>query len=132
MDVLDQLILSDEQWVRISTHIIGDEQTRGTSGRNNRMLLEAVLRIVCAGSPWSDLSDVFGAWEQRLPPLQPLERQGRLAPDLQGDVGRSDSEYLILDSTIVRAHQHVAGAKEGLRIRRSDTLAAGLVRTSTS
>jgi putative transposase len=31
-----------------------------------------------------------------------------------------DFEYLIVDSTIVRAHQHAAGAKKGgLKIRRS-------------
>jgi hypothetical protein len=29
-----------------------------------------------------------------------------------------DFEYLIVDSTIVRAHQHAAGAKKGLKIRR--------------
>jgi putative transposase len=39
-----------------------------------------------------------------------------------GDDG--DFEYLIVDSTIVRAHQHAAGAEKGLRIRRSDGLAA--------
>jgi putative transposase len=35
-----------------------------------------------------------------------------------------DFEYLIIDSTIVRAHQHAAGAKGGLKIRRSAALAA--------
>jgi hypothetical protein len=28
-----------------------------------------------------------------------------------------DFEYLIVDSTIIRAHQHAAGAKKGLKIR---------------
>jgi hypothetical protein len=32
MGVLDRLILRDEQWERISRHIIGDERTRGSSG----------------------------------------------------------------------------------------------------
>ncbi|GLR46263.1 hypothetical protein GCM10007880_67810 [Mesorhizobium amorphae] len=38
-----------------------------------------------------------------------------MAP-LRGDVRLSDyptTEYLIIDSTIVRAHQHAAGAKKG-------------------
>ena len=35
-----------------------------------------------------------------------------------------DFEYLIVDSTIVRAHQHASGAKRGLRIRPSDGRAA--------
>ena len=62
MGVLDRLILRDEQWARISHHIIGDERTRGSSGRDNRMFVEAVLWIVRTGSPWRDLPDVFGEW----------------------------------------------------------------------
>jgi hypothetical protein len=37
MGVLDRLVLRDEQWERISHHIIGDERTRGSSGRDNRI-----------------------------------------------------------------------------------------------
>jgi hypothetical protein len=33
----DRLILLDEQWDGISVHIIGDERTRGSSGRDNRL-----------------------------------------------------------------------------------------------
>ena len=62
MGVMDRLILRDDQWERISSHIIGDERTRGSSGRDNRMFVEAVLWIVRTGSPWRDLPDVFGDW----------------------------------------------------------------------
>jgi transposase len=62
MGVLDRLVLRDEQWERISPHIIGDERLRGSSGRDNRMFLEAVLWIVRTGSPWRDLPEMFGEW----------------------------------------------------------------------
>lgn len=62
MGVLDRLILRDDQWKRMSRHIIGDERTRGTSGRDNRLFVEAVLWIVRTGSPWRDLPEVFGSW----------------------------------------------------------------------
>ncbi|MGO7790362.1 transposase, partial [Rhizobium ruizarguesonis] len=62
MGVLDRLVLRDEQWERIAPHIIGDERTRGSSGRDNRMFVEAVLWIVRTGSPWRDLPEVFGEW----------------------------------------------------------------------
>lgn len=58
MGVLDRLILRDDQWQRISQHIIGDERTCGSSGRDNRMFVEAVLWIVRTGSPWRDLAAV--------------------------------------------------------------------------
>ena len=62
MGVLDRLILNDEQWARMAPHIIGDERSRGTSGRDNRMFVETVLWVVRTGSPWRDLPDAFGPW----------------------------------------------------------------------
>jgi hypothetical protein len=56
--------------------------------------------------------------EQRVPALQSMEHQGCLVAD-QTMSDDPDFEYLIVDSTIVRAHQHAAGAKKGgLKIRR--------------
>ena len=46
----------------MSRHIMGDGRTRGSSGRDNRMFVEAVLRVVRTGSPWRDLPDAFGSW----------------------------------------------------------------------
>lgn len=62
MCVLDRLILNDAAWARMAPHIIGDGRTRGSSGRDNRMFVEAVLWIVRTGSPWRDLPEVFGSW----------------------------------------------------------------------
>lgn len=62
MGVLDRLLLSDTAWERMAPHIIGDERCRGSSGRDNRMFVEAVLWIVRTGSPWRDLPEIFGEW----------------------------------------------------------------------
>jgi putative transposase len=59
LDVLDRLVLSDAAWARIAPHVIGDERSRGISGRNNRMFVEGVLWIVRTGSPWRELPDAF-------------------------------------------------------------------------
>lgn len=85
MGVLDRLILRDDQWERMSQHIIGGERARDSSGRDNRMFVEAVLWIVRTGSPRRDLSEVFDE-EQRLKPLEP---QVYLVTHFRGDVGRS-------------------------------------------
>ena len=124
MGVLDRLILDDRQWERLSAHIIGDERTRGSSGRDNRMFVEAVLWIVRTGSPWRDLPDVFGSWNSAFRRFSRWSTKGiwhRLFAAMCDD---GDFEYLIVDSTIVRAHQHAAGAKRGLKIRRLDDPAA--------
>jgi putative transposase len=118
MGALDRLVLSDEQWARMAPHIIGDERSRGTSGRDNRLFVEAVLWIVRTGAPWRDLPEAFGPWNSAFRRFSRWSAKGvwwRLFEAMADD---PDFEYLILDSTIVRAHQHAAGAqKGGLRIR---------------
>ena len=120
LGVLDRLVLSDGQWARVAPHIIGDQRTRGTSGRDNRMFVEAVLWIVRTGSPWRDLPEVFGEWNSVFRRFSRWSRKGiwwRIFKAMSDD---PDFEYLIIDSTIVRAHQHAAGAKKGgLKIRPS-------------
>ena len=84
------------------------------------MFVEGVLWIVRTGSPWRDLPEVFGEWSREFRRLSRWSQKGvwhRLFEAMSDD---SDFEYLIIDSTIIRAHQHAAGAKKGgLRIRRS-------------
>ncbi len=117
MGVMDRLVLRDDQWERMSAQIIGDERTRGSSGRNNRMFVEGVLWITRTGAPWHDLPEVFGAWNSVFRRFSRWAAKGvwnRVFAAMSED---PDFEYLIIDSTIVRAHQHAAGAKKGLRIR---------------
>ena len=113
MGTLERLVLSDRQWDRIAAHIIGDGRTRGSSGRDNRMFVEAVLWIVRTGSPWRDLPEVFGQWNSVFRRFSRWSRKGvwrRIFEALSND---PDFEHLIIDSTIVRAHQHASGAKGG-------------------
>ncbi|MPZ10264.1 MAG: IS5 family transposase [Kiloniellaceae bacterium] len=113
MGVLERLVLSDEQWERISPHIIGNERTRGSSGRDNRMFIEAVLWIVRTGSPWRDLPEVFGEWNSVFRRFSRWSRKGVWWRIFEAMADDPDFEYLIVDSTIVRAHQHAAGGKKG-------------------
>ena len=104
-----RLILRDDQWDRISQHIIGDERTRGTSGRDNRLFVEAGLWIVRTGSPWRDLPEAFGNWNsvfRRFNRWSPKGVWQRIFEAMSDD---ADFEYLIVDSTIIRAHQHALG-----------------------
>ncbi len=77
-------------------------------------------RIVRTGSPWRDLPEAFGDWNGVFRRFSRWSLKGvwwRIFEAMSDD---PDFEYLIVDSTIVRAHQHAAGAKKGgLKIRRS-------------
>ncbi len=121
---MDRLVLNDEQWARISGLIIGRPDQRGSTGRDNRMFVEGVLWIVRTGSPWRDLPEAFGDGNTVFRRFSRWSRKGvwqRIFAAMSDD---PDFEYLIIDSTIVRAHQHASGAKGGLRVRPSDARAA--------
>lgn len=113
MGVLDRLVLSDTQWERMAPLIIGRPDQRGSTGRDNRMFVEGVLWIVRTGAPWRDLPEAFGEWNSVFRRFSRWSQKGvwwRLFEAMADDL---DFEYLIVDSTIVRAHQHAAGAKKG-------------------
>ena len=110
---MDRLVLTDERWARIAPLIIGRPDQKGSTGRDNRMFVEGVLWIVRTGSPWRDLPEVFGEWNSVFRRFSRWSRKGvwwRIFAAMSDD---PDFEYLIVDSTIIRAHQHAAGAKKG-------------------
>lgn len=113
LGVLDRLVLSDVAWARMAPFIIGRSDQRGSTGRDNRMFVEGVLWIVLTGSPWRDLPEVFGDWNSVFRRFSRWSAKGvwwRMFDAMSDD---PDFEYLIVDSTVVRAHQHAAGAKKG-------------------
>lgn len=116
--------LTDRQWERIEERIPGKSGDRGRSGRDNRLFIDAVLWIARTGSPWRDLPFEFGAWNSVFQRFRRWAKKGVWESLFKALVEDPDFEYLIIDSTIVRAHQHAAGAKGGLSIRLSVARAA--------
>jgi transposase len=120
LGVKDRLVLSDAAWARMAPLIIGRPDQKGSTGRDNRMFVEGVLWIVRTGAPWRDLPEAFGDWNSVFRRFSRWSIKGvwwRIFEAMSDD---PDFEYLIVDSTIVRAHQHAAGAKKGgLKIKRS-------------
>jgi len=118
LGVMDRLVLSEADWDRMSGLIIGRADQKGSTGRDNRMFVEGVLWIVRTGSPWRDLPEIFGAWNSVFRRFSRWSRKGVWRRIFEAMSDDPDFEYLIIDSTIVRAHQHAAGAKKGgLKIR---------------
>jgi putative transposase len=110
---MDRLVLSDAAWERMAPLIIGRPDQKGSTGRDNRMFVEGVLWIVRTGSPWRDLPEAFGDWNSVFRRFSRWSIKGvwwRIFEAMSDD---PDFEYLIVDSTVVRAHQHAAGTKKG-------------------
>ena len=117
--------LTDEQWGRIKDLVSGKATDCGVTARDNRLFVDAVLWIARTGSPWRDLPSEFGKWNSVFKRFSRWAKKGVWESLFRTLVNDPDFEYLIIDSTIVRAHQHAAGAKGGLEIRPSDARGAG-------
>jgi transposase len=105
-----RMLLRDDQWVRVETLLQGKAGDRGRSGANNRLFIEAVLWIARTGSPWRDLPAAFGPWNSiyvRFARWADKNVWKNIFAVLRED---ADFEEVFIDSTIVRAHQHAAGA----------------------
>ena len=110
----------DDQWERIEDLLPGREGYAGVTATDDRLFVEAVLYRYRAGIPWRDLPERFGAWKKVHTRFGRWARSGIWARLFQHLAGEADNEYAILDSTIVRAHQHSAGAiKKAAGTRRS-------------
>ena len=118
--------LRDDQWERIKDLLPGRPGHVGVTAQDNRLFVEAVLYRYRAGIPWRDLPARFGDWKKVHARFGRWTKSGVWERVLRHLAGEADNEYAMLDSTIVRAHQHSAGApKKAARTRPSGAVEAG-------
>jgi transposase len=117
--------LRDDQWERIHDLLPGREGHVGVTAADNRLFVEAVLYRYRAGIPWRDLPERFGDWKNVHRRFSRWAKSGIWARVFAHLAADADNEYAMIDSTIVRAHQHSAGApKKPAGTRRSAVRAA--------
>ena len=104
--------LRDDQWDRIKDLLPGREGHVGGTAKDNRLFIEAVLYRFRTGCPWRDLPERFGRWKAVHQRFSRWAKSGifdRIFKLLAED---HEHEYMMIDATIVRAHQHSAGARK--------------------
>ena len=102
--------LRDDQWERMEGLLPGRAGTVGRPAEDNRLLIEAVLYRYRAGIPWRDLPERFGDFRVVHTRFSRWARRGIWKSIFDHLAQDADNEYAMIDSTIVRAHQHSAGA----------------------
>ena len=115
--------LSDEEWERLRNLLPGRDGVPGRTAADNRLFLNAVLWVARTGAPWRDLPERFGNPNSVFQRFNRWAKRGvwaRLLAAFQDP----DLERLMLDSSVIRAHQHAAGAKGGKTARPSAAPAA--------
>jgi transposase len=131
--------LTNAQWERLQPLLPPQKPKTGRPAVDHRRVLNGMLWLLRTGAPWHDLPERYGPWRTVASRLYRWQRAGvcqQLFDTLkqQADVtGQLDGDVHCIDRTIVRAHQHAAGATKGRpRPKRSGVAKGASARTSTS
>jgi transposase len=112
--------MSDEEWAFFEPFVIETGPRRGRRPRDHRRVLDGVFWIARTGSAWRDLHDHFGKWDSVYRQFRRWTLAGVWDVMLEAlnDAAKSPQSLQLIDSSIIRAHQHAAGAlKKGIRTK---------------
>jgi transposase len=107
--------LSDTAWATIAP-LLPPDRRRGRPWADHRRVINGILWKLRTGAPWRDLPNRYGPWQTCYDRFVRWRRDGTWERLLAHAQTKSDatSDVLIevsLDSTVIRAHQHAAGAR---------------------
>ncbi len=115
--VVKRYELSSTQWGKISGILPGKVGDPGRSGVDNRNFVNGVLWILRSGARWCDLPERYGKYKtvhKRFTRWAEKKIWERVFEVLRTD---PDNSYIMIDSSIVRAHQQAATGKGGIKVR---------------
>lgn len=116
--------LRDDQWERLKGFVPGGRKGKRGPRTDNRRFLNALLWMARSGGRWRDLPRRFGKHETVKRRYYRWIEMGVLDAILAALAREADLEWLMIDSTIVRAHQQAAGARREKGGRMPRALAA--------
>jgi transposase len=109
-------MLTDDLWAAMGPLVLKAKRHKG--GRPpelpERDFFEALLYLARTGVPWRDLPAEFGRWDAVYNRFRRWVASGglrRLFEAMTADPAFGAARRVLIDSTIVRAHQHAAGAR---------------------
>jgi transposase len=110
--------LSDKQWKRLAPLLPPQKPKTGRPNLEHRQVVNGILWVLRTGAPWRDLPERYGKWTTVSSRFYRWRKAGiwdRILAQLQAEGDAQDEldwEIHFVDGTIVRAHQHAAGAKK--------------------
>jgi transposase len=116
---MDTSDLTDAQWERLSPLLPPQKSRTGRPAKDHRTVLNGILWILRTGSPWRALPERYGSWKTVASRFYQWQKAGIWDHILSALQRLADAEVRLdwslhfVDSTVVLAHQHAAGAKGG-------------------
>jgi DNA replication protein DnaC len=121
--------LRDDQWDLIKDFLPGREGHIGGTAADNRLFVEAVLFRYRAGVPWRDFPERFGDWKIVYQRFNRWAKSGIFERIFKMLAEDHDNEYMMIDATIVRAHQHSAGTLDSFPFERQTGISKAQINT---
>jgi transposase len=106
--------LRDDQWEKIKDALPGKDGDKGRTAADNRLFIDAVMWIAKTGAPWRDLPVSYGKWSTVHKRFIRWSKNGVWQMIFNTLAVDADTEWLMIDSSIVRAHQHATGGEGAL------------------
>jgi transposase len=109
--------LTDAQWERLQPLLPPQKPHTGRPNKDHRLIINGLLWLLRTGAPWRDLPERYGSWKTVASRFYRWQRAEIWHHILQGLQREADAEGTLdwslhhVDGTIVRAHQHAAGAR---------------------
>ena|SRR5215212_1970782 len=129
--------LSDAQWERLRPLL--PPHKPGRPRQDDRRILNGMLWKLATGAPWRDLPERYGPWQSVYTRFRRWTQAGiwdQLFASIQQQADAAheiDWALHFVDGTVIRAHQHAAGAKGGTKKqKRSGAARAASAPRSTS
>ena len=116
--------LTDEQWQQLEPLLPAQKPNRGRPNLEHRTVIHGILWILKTGAPWRHLPERYGKWQTVASRFYRWQQSGvweRIFAQLQQTKDRDGQinwEVHYVDGSIIRAHQHAAGAKKAPRKRK--------------
>jgi putative transposase len=107
-------LLTNGMWSKLAPLLPAERGRQGPVRKDNRLMVEGMLWKMRTGAPWRDLPEEFGPWESIYTRFSRWCKAGiwrEVLAALQQE-GASDYEWLMIDSSAVKVHQHAHGAKK--------------------
>jgi transposase len=109
--------LTEAQWHKIEDLLPGKPADRGRTAADNRTFVNGVLWVLRSGAYWRHMPERYGNWKSAHKRFTRWAKTGvweRIFEVLTSD---PRNDYLMIDTTIVRAHQQAATGKGGAKTR---------------
>ena len=110
--------LTAAQWRKIEGRLPGKVGDRGRTAADNRTFVNGVMWVLRSGAHWKHLPERYGNWNSVHRRFTRWAKAGIWEQIFAMLMQDSKNQYLMIDSTIVRAHQQAAAGRGGIRTRR--------------